>query len=417
MIFSAGRSKATIGSKPPGPLAEGVVRLVHGQTSPHLAEMLEDCWPLHPVTACLLGPLSRRRFGQNQRSIFGFLNSAEPQGIPGLPAQRKRRRPVRSRSVVGLPADSTWSLPSWPPPTVIAGRWLRMRWAGARPWGAGTCICECSRLIAIVDWLKDRSGLAASLDLLKCALPGYGKKKLATALADLQGWSLIVFRKFAQAYAIFEGSDFDIEQAVEQASAGLGAMDLASLGAIGGPSTHCGKAPLSRDGSVALVRCQYGPLVDVEEAASGYVPRHGAIGSILSRDPDARRVGRGGEEDLPESRSVCLGNGISSSVYHRAPGTFLHWWRSCRHWSASRDETPELQGDRVARTEVLARITALQGQLESELGRAFDSAAWCRKHVKAKPLSHAELNGLASQLADARLSRVLRGSTMSFWAA
>ena len=67
--------------KPPGSLAEGVVRLIHGKRSPHLAEMLEDCWPLNPVTACLLGPLSRRRFGQNQRSIFGFLNSAEPQGF------------------------------------------------------------------------------------------------------------------------------------------------------------------------------------------------------------------------------------------------------------------------------------------------------------------------------------------------
>src|SRR5690625_7800697 len=42
--------------------------------------MLKNCWPLHPVVACLLGPISRRRFGQNQRSIFGFLNSAEPHG-------------------------------------------------------------------------------------------------------------------------------------------------------------------------------------------------------------------------------------------------------------------------------------------------------------------------------------------------
>ena len=43
--------------------------------------MLADCWPLHPATACFLGPLSRRRFGQNQRSLFGFLNSAEPGGF------------------------------------------------------------------------------------------------------------------------------------------------------------------------------------------------------------------------------------------------------------------------------------------------------------------------------------------------
>ena len=46
-----------------------------------LAGMLEACWPLHPVVACLLGPISRRRFGQNQRSIFGFLNSSEPHGF------------------------------------------------------------------------------------------------------------------------------------------------------------------------------------------------------------------------------------------------------------------------------------------------------------------------------------------------
>ena len=46
-----------------------------------LADMLGACWPLHPVTTCLLGPISRRRFGQNQRSIFGFLNSSEPHGF------------------------------------------------------------------------------------------------------------------------------------------------------------------------------------------------------------------------------------------------------------------------------------------------------------------------------------------------
>ena len=49
--------------------------------SDDLQSKLEACWPLHPVVACLLGPISKRRFGQNQRSIFGFLNSPEPQGF------------------------------------------------------------------------------------------------------------------------------------------------------------------------------------------------------------------------------------------------------------------------------------------------------------------------------------------------
>ena len=62
-------------------LAEDIAGLVQGNTLPDLAAMLTDCWPLHPAVACLLGPLSRRRFGQNQRSLFGFLNSAEPGGF------------------------------------------------------------------------------------------------------------------------------------------------------------------------------------------------------------------------------------------------------------------------------------------------------------------------------------------------
>src|SRR5258708_29247125 len=46
-----------------------------------LGHRLDKCSPLHPVTAAVLGPMSRRRFGQNERSIFGFLSSAEPGGF------------------------------------------------------------------------------------------------------------------------------------------------------------------------------------------------------------------------------------------------------------------------------------------------------------------------------------------------
>jgi hypothetical protein len=47
----------------------------------NLAESLLACWPLHPAITSLLGPISRRKFGQNERSIFGFLTSREPLGF------------------------------------------------------------------------------------------------------------------------------------------------------------------------------------------------------------------------------------------------------------------------------------------------------------------------------------------------
>ena len=182
--------------KPPGSLAEGVARLVHGQSSPHLAEMLEDCWPLHPVVACLLGPLARRRFGQNQRSIFGFLNSAEPQGFQDF---------LRNASDADLfGPDRLWDyLRINLEPSILASpdghRWALAADALGRceAMGGGNLHLRVLKVIAVVDLLKDRSGLVASPDLLKRAVPGCGNKKLAAALADLQDWSLIVFRKFA----------------------------------------------------------------------------------------------------------------------------------------------------------------------------------------------------------------------------
>ena len=37
-----------------------------------LAMSLERCWPLHPVVACLLGPLSQSRFGQKPEKYIQF---------------------------------------------------------------------------------------------------------------------------------------------------------------------------------------------------------------------------------------------------------------------------------------------------------------------------------------------------------
>ena len=46
-----------------------------------LEQSLIKCFPLNPLVSLLLGPISRNKFGQNERSIFTFLNSGEPSGL------------------------------------------------------------------------------------------------------------------------------------------------------------------------------------------------------------------------------------------------------------------------------------------------------------------------------------------------
>ena len=386
--------------RPPSPLAKEVAGLLPGQASPYLPEMLEDCWPLHPVVTCLLGPLSRRRFGQNQRSLFGFLNSAEPQGFQDF------LRHARDRDLYG--PEQLWDyLRINLEPSILASpdghRWALAGDALGRceAMGGGELHLRVLKAIAIIDLLKDRSGLVPSTGLLKLVVPSDAAKELATVLDDLQSWSLIVFRKFINAYAIFEGSDFDIDQALEQASKNMGEMNLDSVGAMASVQPVVAKRHYHQTGALRWFDVSVVPLAEIERIASDYSPRHGAIGSFFLVIPMQGEAGNIADE-------ICRAAVHPARKWDTVVGLSPSAWRipdlaaELAALERVRDESPDLQHDRVARREVLARIGAVEGRLEGALGRAFDSATWYRRGADEKPLFHAELNSLASDLADDR---------------
>ena len=79
-----------------------------------------------------------------------------------------------------------------------------------------------------------------------------------------------------------------------------------------------------------------------------------------------------------------------------------------REWLALdrvRNDRPELAGDSVARREVYARLSDLQSLLEAELHNALDNALWFRKNHRPKRFRQADLNSIASELADHRFDQ------------
>ena len=390
------------GPKKPSALAEGVA-VLRRHTSPHLARMLEDCWPLHPIVACLLGPLSRRRFGQNQRSIFGFLNSTEPQGFQDF---------LRSAGDDDLyTPDRLWDyLRINLEPSIMASP-DGHRWALAadvlercEAMGGEELHLRLLKTIALVDLLKDRSGLVASLDLLRQALPDCGSEEIGQALAKLQDWALLIFRKFNNAYAVFEGSDFDIEHAVEQALTTISEVDFARLNALADLQPIVAKRHYHATGTLRWFDVALMPLAEIEQAAADYTPRHGAIGVLFLAIPTQGELGE-------ETEQICRRAVDRSKDWDIVVGLPQDAWditslaRELLALEQVSDETPELQGDQVARREVEARIALLQGRLESNLDRASNNALWYRKQHDAKPLTRTELNSLASALADARFTK------------
>ena len=390
------------GPKKPNALAEGVAAL-RRQTSPHLARMLEDCWPLHPIVACLLGPLSRRRFGQNQRSIFGFLNSTEPQGFQDF---------LRSVGDGGLyTPDRLWDyLRINLEPSIMASP-DGHRWALAadvlercEAMGGEELHLRLLKTIALVDLLKDRSGLVASLDLLRHALPDCGSEEIGQALTKLQDQALLIFRKFNNAYAVFEGSDFDIEHAVEKALTSISEVDFARLNVLADLQPIVAKRHYHATGTLRWFDVTLMPLAEIEQAVATYIPRNGAVGVFFIAIPTQGELGE-------EIEHICRRAVDRSKDWDIVVGLPQDAWditslaRELLALEQVSDETPELQGDQVARREVEARIALLQGRLESDLDRASNNALWYRKQHDAKPLTRTELNSLASALVDARFTK------------
>ena len=209
-----------------------------------MVRVLESCWPLHPVVAALLGPISRRRFGQNQRSIFGFLNSSEPHGFQDF---------IRSVSDDQIyTTDKLWDyLRANLEPSILASpdghRWALAAEALERceSTGGDALHLRLLKTIAVIDLFKERSGLVASDELLRACFPDVSDSSFKGALLQLRKWSLIIFKKFLDANAIFAGSDFDIEEAVRLALEEIHEIDFERSKDPCGSSADPCQAPLS----------------------------------------------------------------------------------------------------------------------------------------------------------------------------
>ena len=209
-----------------------------------------------------------------------------------------------------------------------------------------------------------------------------------------------MFRRFSDAWAVFEGSDFDIDESVAQAlqeveGSGLGAIDTsASLQSL------VAKRHYHETGALRWFDVVVSPLADVEAAAAD-TRRNGAIGRFVLALPmraesmaSAQRLCRKASKRSADRDTVI---GLSPGAWG-IPGEA----KELAALERVRDDSAQLHGDRVARTEVLARIAALRERIESDVARAFETATWYHDGRKIAPLTRAALNSFASTLADQR---------------
>ncbi len=368
------------------------------------AHSLNACWPLHPAMAALLGPISRRQFGQNERSTFGFLASVEPFGF---------RSYLQSTPLY----QSSWYRPDqyWDylranlEPAILASpdghRWAQAVEAVERTEAKTTDALQLSLVknIAVIDLFRNGSGLAAEADVLVALLYDESKARVEAALEQLATWRVILFKKHIGAWSVFEGSDFDIEAAISQARSALPIVDFALLSSLTNLYPVIAKRHYHKTGTMRWMNTELCRLEEVETLAFKFTPRNGEFGLFLLALPGR---GTGVKAALRQCQEharmkpwpVAIGVPVNHATIEDLGAELI----ALQHVQARH----ELGGDAVARREVQARLSDVRARLEEQLRAAVANAKWVANDQEI--VSGARLSSTASDLADKVYKRAPR---------
>lgn len=401
-------AQAIEGEKPSAPSRAAITiaaAMRGGLASEGLAAALAACWPLHPLVAVLLGSISRRRFGQSQRSIFGFLTSAEPYGL-----QSHLRDPAMVGQVYG--PDQLWDyLRANLEPAILASpdghRWSTALDAVERceARGGGGDHLLVLKTLALLDLFKDRSGLSATEAVLASAMPE--PEGLGQILADLTKWSVAVFRRHIGAFALYAGSDFDIDSAVAEARQAGVAIDYRRLAKQAGLQPVLAKRHYETTGALRWFEVDLAPLHEAQDRVRAYKPAPGSAGLFLllvSGQGESERQAK----VITRAAATVGGDAVVVAGWTRDSFRVRDMALDLAALEQVRAHRAELQGDAVGRREVDAQIARLSADLEDRLSVALDVTDWASPNGAPKGLSTAGLAGLAglsvmaSDLADWR---------------
>lgn len=362
----------------------------------NFAQSLFQCWPLHPAMAALLGPISKRQFGQNERSTFGFLASVEPYGFRWY----LQNTPL-SKATWYRPDDYWDYLRSNLEPAILASpdghRWAQAVEAVERTEAktSDKLHVDLIKNIAIIDLFRNGSGLAAEADVLSAILYDQSKAKIDAALEQLAAWRVALFKKHIGAWSVFEGSDFDIDTAVKQARSTLPGVDFDLLASLTNLYPVVAKRHYHETGTMRWMHMALCRLDAAEKLAANFKPKHGEFGLFLLALPNQ---GSNPKSYLKLCHEYSRENpwpiviGVPSNhAKIEDLGAELIALESVqsRH---------ELGGDPVARREVIARIAAVRANLEEQLREAVAFAKWVVGGSVYE--TGARLSPIASTLAD-----------------
>ena len=376
-----------------------------GWAETELAGRLDACWPLHPIAAALLGPLFLSRSAQNERSLFAFLSAGEPLSFRDF---LRTHGPGSLYAVNRLYDYATGMLGGR-----VLGRDGR-RWAAIEtaiqrlPSESDAVDEQVLKAVGLLGMLGDRVGLRASSEIVAACVDDGGAA--VRSLERLKQRSILVYRRFRDAFQIWEGSDLDLDDLVLRAGGQL-PNDFSVAAVL---QRHAPRNPLVARRHLF----QTGTLrfFDVHFVEASTLIQRGELnvsgegdGIVLLALPRTELEGEELREQKGNVSSALQRLGAGRPVVLVVPESSVRLSQLVQELAASqlvRTSTPELQSDPAASTELTGRIEELDRQVASEVGRAFDPdrSEWFVAGERLELSTSRAVSRVLSALCDAHFS-------------
>lgn len=336
----------------------------------YLKDALKKCWPLHPVTALLLGPASKKQYGQNERSVFGFLNSHETFGF-----QDFLNTTEFSELAAYTPARYWDYLEENLEPSIMASfdsqKWMLASSCIERVSNKGSALhVSLVKTIAVVELFSNGSGITASTDLLSAVFPECDDKELVQALENLTAWKTIIFRKFNNSWSVFEGSDFDLNTALNQ-ELRVENFDIKNTEKYVNFHPVVAKRHLHLTGSLRWMKICVSDSHTLKNKVSKFSPDQSQFGQfILLLDKD----------DLSAQEKKLLKNSAANNIVG-VPKNRSEIYELTKELSALDriGNYPELEGDGIARKEVDERKRIAVERIKYAISISIINTLWYHK--------------------------------------
>ena len=168
-----------------------------------------EVFPFHPLTAFIL-PLLAQKLAQNERTVFTFLGSSETLGFQDLISQLDFPKTVMPHHIFDYFVNHQGSYIF---DHLTHRRWIEVLNAIDRAGDQDQETIKILKTIGLLNIIGSIANLRSSYELLSII---FGSKVLKKSIAALENKSLITYRKHNDEYRVWQGSDFDLEDALNK---------------------------------------------------------------------------------------------------------------------------------------------------------------------------------------------------------